>query len=62
MYPNLEVEQECFGHTDEYVAGVLGITEQAYSSRKKSQKIRLSEARILAAVYNRDVDYLFEEV
>jgi len=59
MYPNLEVEQTRYGHSDEYVAQRLGITERAYRARKESNAMRLSEAVALVEMYDRSMEYLF---
>jgi len=59
MYPNLEVEQTRYGHSDEYVAQRLGITEQAYRNSKVSNAIPLSEAVALVEMYDKSMEYLF---
>jgi hypothetical protein len=61
MYPNLEVEQTRCGHSDEYVAGRLGITERAYRRRKESNAIPLSEAAVLVDMYDKSMEYLFRD-
>jgi len=62
MYTNLEVERVRSGHTEEFVARKLGLTEQTYRLRMKSGAFRLSEARELSALYNQPVEYLFGNI
>jgi hypothetical protein len=59
MYPNLELEQTRCGHSDEYVAQRLGISERAYRNRKKSNAIPLPEAVALVKMYDKSMEYLF---
>jgi hypothetical protein len=59
MYPNLDVEQARCGHSDEYVARRLGITERAYRDRKESNAMRLPEAVALTEMYDKSMEYLF---
>jgi hypothetical protein len=61
MYPNLEVEQTRRGHSDEYVARKLGITERAYRNRKESNAMPLSEAVALVDMYDKSMEYLFRD-
>ena len=60
MYPNLEAEQVRRGHTDDYVAGMLGITLQEYRAQKVSKSIGLQEAVALEAMYEQSTEYLFK--
>ena len=59
MYPNLDAEQARHGHTDDYVARVLGISVEEYQKRKASRSIGLQEAVALEAMYEQSTEYLF---
>jgi len=59
MFPNLEIEQASNGHSDKYVAEKLGMTLQAYCSRKKSGEFLMSEIVALLQIYNKPFEYLF---
>lgn len=60
MFPNLEIEQARRGHTDEYVAGKLGISPQEYRSGRESGTLAASVADILLDMYGTPFEYLFE--
>jgi inorganic pyrophosphatase len=60
MFPNLEAEQARNGHTNEYVAEILGLSRQAYEIKKKTGKFKLVEIKRLTQIYNASFDYLFE--
>jgi hypothetical protein len=59
MFPNLEIEQARNGYTDEHIAEKLGITQQAYCSRKASGEFRLEEITELLKIYKKPFEYLF---
>jgi len=59
LYPNLDTEQARHGHTDEQVAGMLGLTPQEYRAQKASKTIRSSDAAALAEMYSQSTEYLF---
>lgn len=60
MFPNLEVEQDRHGHSDSYVAGKLGISLQEYRLGKESGAFLASEALMLAGMYDKPAEYLFQ--
>ncbi|MCL2182971.1 MAG: hypothetical protein FWB85_05830 [Chitinispirillia bacterium] len=59
MFLNLELEQANNGHTDEYVAGELGITVQDYRARKETGEFVFVEIVALLRMYGRSFEHLF---
>lgn len=60
MYPNLDAEQARNGHTNQYVAGKLGISRVSYESKKKSGKFTVPQIKYLCGMYHCDFNYLFD--
>jgi len=59
MFPNLEAEQARNGHTNADVATRLGLSRQAYESKKRTGNFKIVEAINLAAIYGVTCNYLF---
>jgi hypothetical protein len=59
VYPNLEAEQVRRGHTDDYVAQMLGMTKEEYIARKEAKSVKLAQAVRLATMYKMPTEYLF---
>jgi len=59
MFPNLQAEQARKGHTNEYLAKLLGITRHTLKKRKTIGDFKLNEITMLLSLYTSDFDYLF---
>lgn len=59
IYPNLRAEQAKSGHSDEYVASVLGIPRSTYGNKVNTGRFKVEEIRKLCELYGCDFSYLF---
>ncbi|MFR4986758.1 MAG: hypothetical protein ACLUCH_05130 [Lachnospirales bacterium] len=60
MYPNLNAEQARFGHTNQYVASLLGLSRTSYEIKKENATFKIKECQKLCEVYNCKFEYLFD--
>lgn len=60
MFPNLEAMQVKHEHTNAYVAKLMGLSLQAFESKKKAGTFRLTEIQFLLVLYGVSFDYLFQ--
>ncbi len=60
MFRNLNAEQARFAMTNADVAEMLGISRQAYETKKTTGKFTLSEIRKLCKKFECTFEYLFE--
>ena len=59
MFPNLNAEQARYGHSNEYVASMIGLKRCTYETKKRNGKFTMNEINALCEVYHCDYAYLF---
>lgn len=60
-FPNLAAEQARKGYNDSDVAAILNISRQSYTNRKYRGDFKMSEAKKLCELFEKEFMYLFEK-
>ena len=59
MYSNLDAEQARKGHSNAFVADMMGISRVSFENKKKTGKFTAKECKKLCTFYNSTFEYLF---